>query len=277
MLQATTTDAADIAAFLGRHAERALFPLNNLARYGMAGGHDHAVTFWVTRKAGQITDVLTVTDAGIVLPFLPSGDFSAAAAVLTGRQVIGIIGPCNQTRGFELAAGLQAAPRTLDHDEPHFLLSLDQLIMPDGPGRLVPLADAPTDVIQDWMLDYQVSMLNTPANRAVDVVAARYANFTGHNTHMALMDGAVPLAMTGFNAALPDVVQIGGVYTPPPLRGRGHARRAVALHLAQARDGGVTRATLFSASDAAARAYRAIGFERIGDWTLLLFDGSQHV
>ncbi len=85
------------------------------------------------------------------------------------------------------------------------------------------------------------------------------------------MDGDTPLAMTGFNARLPDIVQVGGVYTPPDLRGRGHARRAVALHLAAARDAGIRRATLFSGSDMASRAYRSIGFRQIGDWTLLIF------
>ena len=63
------------------------------------------------------------------------------------------------------------------------------------------------------------------------------------------------------------MVQVGGVYTPPDLRGRGHARRALALHLAAS---GAERATLFSASAMAARAYRAVGFRQIGDWTLLL-------
>ena len=58
-------------------------------------------------------------------------------------------------------------------------------------------------------------------------------------------------------------------------RGRGHARRAVALHLSQAREEGVRRATLFSANEYASRAYQAIGFEHIGEWTLCIFEGPQ--
>ncbi len=277
MILADPENAVDIAAFLGRHAESAMFPLNNLATYGMAGGNDYAVSFWTARRAGQITDVLTITDAGMVLPFLPSGDFDAAAVVLKGRQIIGIIGPRDHVRGVEAASGLQAAPCTLNHDEPHFLLSLDRLAVPQGPGELVPLTDAPKDVICGWMRDYELNTLNTPANGVDAEVAQDYRRYVAQGSHMALMDGATPLSMTGFNAALPDIVQIGGVYTPPPLRAHGHARRAVGLHLAQARDRGGTRATLFSASDMAAGAYRAIGFELIGAWTLLLFDGPQHV
>jgi predicted GNAT family acetyltransferase len=76
--------------------------------------------------------------------------------------------------------------------------------------------------------------------------------------------------VAGFNATLPEIVQIGGVYTPAALRGKGYARRAVALHLAEARAAGVARAVLFAANDAAARAYQAIGFRRADPFTLFL-------
>ena len=60
------------------------------------------------------------------------------------------------------------------------------------------------------------------------------------------------------------------VYTPPALRGRGHAKAAVALHLAEARDAGVGRAVLFAASEAAARAYLGIGFQPSLEFALVL-------
>ena len=83
------------------------------------------------------------------------------------------------------------------------------------------------------------------------------------------IDGA-PVAMTAINARLPDMVQIGGVYTPPDLRGRGYARRAVALHMQEVRAAGVQKAILFASGAAACRAYEAIGFERIGDYALAI-------
>jgi predicted GNAT family acetyltransferase len=83
----------------------------------------------------------------------------------------------------------------------------------------------------------------------------------------------VPTSFSGFNARLPDVVQIGGVFTPPALRSRGWARAAVASQLAAVVGEGVSRALLFTGEDnlAAQRAYTAIGFRRIGDYGLLLF------
>jgi len=83
------------------------------------------------------------------------------------------------------------------------------------------------------------------------------------------LDGA-PVAMTAINARLPDMVQIGGVYTPEELRGRGYARLAVALHMAEERAKAVRTAILFASGPAACRAYEAIGFERIGTYSLAI-------
>ena len=94
------------------------------------------------------------------------------------------------------------------------------------------------------------------------------------DSHRFLVVDGEPVALTGFNARLPDIVQVGGVYMPPEARGRGLARRAVALHLTQARAAGAGRATLFASGAAAVACYAALGFERIGSFTLVLFDGT---
>jgi predicted GNAT family acetyltransferase len=87
--------------------------------------------------------------------------------------------------------------------------------------------------------------------------------------------GGAPLAMSGSNASLPDRVQIGGVYTPPALRGRGHGGDVVAGQLLDLRAGGVRRAVLFTNHDnePAVRAYQRLGFVRVGDYGLVLFSG----
>ena len=277
MIRASPADLAEIKAFLTPHAERAMFPLNNLAHHGMSGGHPFAVTLWLARQNGQITDVLTQSDSGMVMPFLPSQDYPAAARALQGRAVIGIVGPRPCARGLEAATRLTPAAKSLDQDEPHFALTLDAMTLPDGPGEILPLAAAPPDTILTWMQDYERHTLNTPPDKARHEAEADYARYTATGSHVVLMHAGTPLAMTGFNAQLADIVQIGGVYTPPPLRGQGHARRAVALHLAQARTRGVQRATLFSASEMAARAYRALGFSQIGDWSLILLRNKETV
>ncbi len=275
MRRATEAGRPAIEAFLRHHVVHAMFPLSNLATYGMADEQDYSMRFWLAETGGRITGILSTTRAGTVMPCLPDADVAAAAPVLSGQQVLGIIGPRLQVRGIEAAVGLTQAPRNLDHDEPHLRLDLTRLTIPDGPGQIVPIAEAPPATLYDWMEDYQRTVLGTPPGEARARARQSHQTFCTRKSHVVLMDGDMPLAMTGFNAQLPEVVQIGGVYTPPDKRGQGYARRALALHLAQARNAGVGQATLFASSDMAVRSYRSIGFDQIGDWTLLLFDGPQ--
>jgi predicted GNAT family acetyltransferase len=83
----------------------------------------------------------------------------------------------------------------------------------------------------------------------------------------------VPVAYQQFNAAVEDVVQVGGVWTPPPLRGRGYGRAVVAGALLAARAEGARRGVLFTGETnvQAQRAYAALGFTRVGDWALFFF------
>ena len=83
----------------------------------------------------------------------------------------------------------------------------------------------------------------------------------------------IPVSCCSFNARLPDMVQIGGVFTPSQHRQRGYARAVVAGALLEARRQGVAAAILFTGSgnEAAQRAYLGIGFEAVGDYAITLF------
>jgi len=84
------------------------------------------------------------------------------------------------------------------------------------------------------------------------------------------VDAGAPVSLSAINASLPDIVQLGGIYTPPELRGRGHAKAAVAASLVAARERGASRAVLFTKNPSAARTYEALGFRRVGDYSLVL-------
>ena len=68
---------------------------------------------------------------------------------------------------------------------------------------------------------------------------------------------------------------IGGVYTPPDLRGRGYARTAVAMHLNEAQGWGIKRAVLSAANVAALKAYAAIGFTQVGEFMIIFYNTPQ--
>ena len=274
MTPAVSADLAEVDAFLSAHVTCAMFPLTNLRQHGMSGDDPQAQHLWLMREAGQVTDVLALTHAGMVLPVLPCARYKTAARVLAGRTVSGIIGRQDWARGMAQACGV-SGPYTLNRDDPHFALVLSDLRLPQGLGQIVPLAQAPEDTIKSWIHAYMIEALDTPKAQADTEVFTRYDRYVAANSHVVLMDGSQPLAMCGFNARLPQIVQVGGVYTPPALRGQGHARRAIGQHLAQARAAGVQRAVLFSASEQASNTYRALGFSQIGQWTLLLLANPQ--
>ena len=270
--RATDADIAEIQDFLLSLAHQSMFPLSNLRTYGIDGDDAFAPSMWFRRDGVAISDVLTITRSGMVMPQCPT---SPILDPLADRGLIGVIGPADQAGALRRAAGLMDVPATLDRVEPHFLLNLADLKVPDVEGDVIPFADAPKDMMIDWQIRYDVEALGATYEdaklRALDVYDRRIAQ----SSHMVLVRNGECVSKAGLNAQLPNIVQVGGVYTPPELRGQGLAKRVVALMLEQARSRGVEQATLFAASDVAARSYLAIGFERVGDWNLTLFKGEQ--
>jgi GNAT superfamily N-acetyltransferase len=273
---ASPEDRPQIEAYLQARVAQAMFPLSNLRNHGMAGGHPRAMRFWL---AGEpLTGVLGLTEGGIVLPNITAVQAPSAAAVLAGHTIGGIVGPADGAVALHTALGLNRAPTLMAHREPHFALDLSALAMPATAGlTLTPLTAAPRDLLIDWSTAYDIETLGARPDVARAEAPDEVDAWIAADSHRVLWRYGVPVARTGFNARLPGIVQVGGVYVPPDLRGQGLARVAVALHLAEAAQGGATRATLFAASDMASRAYQAIGFRRIGEWFLCLLDGDHPV
>lgn len=267
----TESDRPTLEAFMDARLPWAMFPRANLADEGLDGAGEHACRFWLLRHGDAVTGALALTRAGGVLPVIEPADAPVAARALRGATLTALIGPALPVRALLAAMpDVAAAPCLMRDEEDHFILPLAELKIPDGPGHLVPFAAAPDAVLRDWLAAYEGETLSTPPDAIPGRVETRLRAALAGDTHRVLMHDCVPLAMTGFNARLPGIVQVGGVYTPPALRGRQHARRAVALHLAEARDQGVGQATLFAANAAASRAYAAIGFRKIGLWSVIL-------
>ncbi|MFQ1699421.1 GNAT family N-acetyltransferase [Loktanella agnita] len=275
MIPGTEADRAAIEAFLRAHVAISMFPLSNLARHGMAGGHGRAVRFWVKWQAGALTDVLMLTEGGLVFPCCPTAPWGDVRVVLSGRAIAGVLGDQRQVRPLRDALGLGNAAG-LDVVEPHYHLPLADLRLPDCAGYdLVPISQAQRALATAWREAYIRETLpmpgEDPAQKALDDVT----QFIAADTHRLLLQAGVPVAMTGFNARVPAAVQVGGVYTPPDLRGQGHARRAVGLHLQEARQKGAHEAILFAANAPAARAYEALGFGHIGEFAVVIYQTPQ--
>lgn len=258
----TAADLTEVTIFLRRHEAGSMFLLSNTAQ-GLDQPGPYGTRLWrADATGGGVSGVIGLTRGGALMTQWPgNADWSALRAVLVGERLSVITGPAAQVAALPAALGLEHPPPERVDDEPGFTLELAAMVVPDGPGALAGLDAADAALIGGWRAAFLHEVNGVPLARAAVDGPAEVARWRAVGSHRLLVERGRPLALCGFNARLSDVVQVGGVYVPPELRGRGHARRAVALLLAEARDRGVTSAVLFAASEAAARAYRAIGFQ----------------
>ena len=197
----------------------------------------------------------------------------------SGRPVNGLVGPWPQ---------VQAAEPRLDLDRtrlgkvvPEYLYRLDlaALTVPESlsAGRVMHRRATDDDLptLVRWRRQYDLETMGFSED-SIDDAANRdtLAHMIETRRLWVLEAAGRPVSMTGFNATLPDVVQVGGVFTPVEFRDRGHGRAVVAGSLLDASADGAVEAILFTEADnhPAQRAYRSLGFERIGDYGLVLLD-----
>lgn len=199
-----------------------------------------------------------------------------AVAQRSARTVTGMSGLAGQVAAARTALGLDDRPAPKFGREELFALDLADLVVPaplaDGRWVCRPPRDDELDLVTGWRVDFMIEALHRAAGAGLrDEAAAIMRLVHERRSHWLLFDAGRPVAYSAFNAALPDIVQIGGVWTPPDLRGRGYGRAVVAGSLVDARAGGVTRAVLFAEREDAKRAYRGLGFSVIGEYGLVLF------
>lgn len=275
--EATRDDTLRLAAFLKRHAATCMFMRANLENYGIGqSDHQHAMRYFLRERGAQIIGVGAISNSGMLMVQANAG-IADIAAFMQGEpgdvQIAGLLGESGMVDEMRAALGLADRPTTFDKKEPLFSLDLDDLVIPEIKGASMRKAcGVDLTRLLKWSYDYNIETglraegEDTRAAVKTDVLAALKRG----NTRQLIHKGQV-VAKTAFNAELPDMVQIGGVYTPPEFRGRGYARLIVALHLAEVRKTGVKKAILFASGESAVRAYRAIGFRQIGHYTIMIF------
>lgn len=274
-------DERAVEGFLRPLRETSMFLRSNLRRAGIEDRGERYQGCYVGVFDGDLlTGIVCHGWQGNVVLQLPGHQARAAELAIrtSGRPIAGVVGPWDQVEWFRGAFALEEQPTTLDSREPLFALDLSTLTIPaplrDGRSEVRrPRADE-RDTLVEWTFDYAVEALKqvpTPALRATAEESVDAELSAG--TRYLLLDQGTPVAMTGFNATLPDCVQVGGVYTPPEFRARGYGRCAVAGSLGAVHATGVAHAFLFTdeGNTPAQRAYAALGFERIGDYGLVRF------
>jgi RimJ/RimL family protein N-acetyltransferase len=277
-------DKAPLESFLSRHPDTTMFLRTGLRAAGLFDPRPPATYAAAFEGAAVVAAAVHAENGNVVLE-APVGlpEIVRTAVGASGRAVTGFLGRWRQTTAARAALGLADAPAQFEKPQELYALDLGRLVVPEAlaTGRLRcrrPTA-AELPLLTEWRAAYRQESLNSPAGPAL-ITSSR------QEVERALADGAGwiledaghPVAYQQFNARLPDIVQVGGVWTPPDFRGRGYARAVVAGSLLAARAQRAHRAVLFTDDDnvPAQRAYIALGFERVGDYGLVILKQPTH-
>lgn len=277
-------DRPALEAFLNQHRQSSMFLRANLHLGGIEVRRARYQGVYVGAFDGDtLSDVAAHYWNNNVILQAPNHPTELALAAVkdSGQIVNGVIGPWAQVQAAEPELDLDRSRLGKVVPEYLYALDLETLKIPRAleigtlQHRLAQTEDLETLV--RWRRVYDRITMGFPEHAIDD----------GRNRNMFLgmiedarlwvleQDGQ-PVAMSNFSAALPDTVQVGGVYTDEAQRGHGYGRSVVAGSLLDARDTGVTQALLFTEMDniPAQKAYESLGFEQVGDYAMVVLDPS---
>lgn len=267
--------------FLMNYPYSSMFLLSNIDRAGLEyTGESFSGEYWgAFDEAGEIVGILAQFWSGNLMTQAPDPD---ALEVLTshflqmiGRPVAGLVGNSEQASYVLNKLDLPATAFTTNRSEGLYQLALSDLKLPDNALRdqfkLIGSSKADSSLLFDWLKAYELEAFSSEPSEKHDAhILNRVERMQKHDSSWVLLDRDQPVSLSGFNATLPEIVQIGPVWTPPEHRNKGYARVIVALTLQAAQQRGVQKSVLFTDNPAAAKAYEAIGFKQNGNFQLAL-------
>jgi uncharacterized protein len=277
-------DEAILEAFLVKYAASSMFLRSNLRAVGLENhGQPFQGKYTAAIEDGQIVAVAAHYWNGMIILQAPTHLESVVTSCLEleKRGIFGITGPANQVENACNILGLERKQFRIAEREIMFSLELCNLTVPIGlvTGHVecrFPILNE-LELLVEWSVAYQVETLGQIESQKLrDESHQTLERRQADKSHFCLVCGQTPVAYCTFNARLPDIVQIGGVWTPTQLRGNGYGKSVVAGALIYARysrrewlppSQGVTQAVLFTSPNniPAQSAYRAIGFQPTGE------------
>ncbi len=275
-------DEPMLERFLLKYVQSSAMLLSNLRNGGIVNeGRPRQATYVAAIRDGEVVGVVALCWNGMLLPQAPEmlDELARTAVTVYQGRVEGVIGLEDQVTRVAYMLSLPSGKQPLvmmDSHEILYALDIAKMKIPEAlrSGRAKVRRFEPRDipVLTDWMVDFNMEAMNRRITR--DEVESNLLRSGEERDNRWVLESSEGLrATTGFNAATREVVQVGGVYTPPELRSRGYARIAVAGSLLEAHARGVPLCVLFTAEDniPAQRAYEALGFNRRDRYRLLLF------
>ncbi len=274
-------DEAAVESFLGEHAASSMFLRSNLRRVGFVDrGEPYQGAYFGAFDGAAITGVAGHFWNGMILVQAPGAveRLAAETVAASGRRILGISGQADQVTRTRRALGLEETATATESNDDLFSLDLSALRIPAALGggdiEIRRPDDQELGLLADWSAAFHREALGFADGAELRRNCRdQIARLQLERAQFVLVVSGEPVAYAAFNATLPDIVQLGGVWTPPEQRGRGYGRAVVAGALLTARSVGVRHAVLFTdtSNGPAQAAYRSLGFERVGDYGLVIF------
>lgn len=274
-------DEAALESFLSGYTATCMYIRSNLQEAGLTyNGQPYEGEYWGSfDEAGTLNGVLAhYWNNNIMMkannPEVLS-DLLQAFKAAVSRPIAGVLGVNDQADQVIQELGVSDAPFALNTNALLYSLDLTQLTLPTNRHgnayRMVGIDAIDRTLLTRWIRSFEIEALQREDDDALTLhVADSVDKMLASGNNWALLVDDNPVCLSGFNASLSDIVQIGPVWTPPEHRSNGYARTLLALTLAQARERGVKEAILFTDVPAAAKAYEAVGFQHIGYYRLAI-------
>ncbi len=276
-------DTPALRTFLSDHWATSVFLQSNVHQTPIGNRGRFAGRYVAKFEDERITDVAAYyTTFGTIVMQAPTNIAAVVAACIPpGQPLNGLLGPLDQVEQAARILSVQDRKALLEKPETLYALDLAELKRPSafdaGDLRCRAASNDDIETLIKWRASYSVEALFAKND---DSLLDRVGKDITHEISAgdvfvleSTNNDASLLAMASYNAKTPDIVQIGGVWTPRDLRSKGYGRAVTAGALDFARRVGVGKAVLFTpvSNLAAQRAYESIGFEKIGHYGVRLY------
>lgn len=272
------SDLTECFAFLDRDPVMNVYLQALLLRDALGRPRDE---FWAARRAGGIVGLLHLGGgSGAVLPL---GDDEEALCGL-GEQArhrlpqlprrFQVIGPRSALEPFLQRFSRSGAVPRLDRNQVYMALEPETLAPFDRLPALVSAGPEDLALVHESGARLRIEELGEDPREADPEGYRRRVNEECRDGHTFLWKEADGLRFrAGVSAITADAAQISGVFTPPDLRGRGYASRAISELCARLFERSRAACLFVNEINAPAlRVYRRLGFVALAPWRSLFYD-----
>ena len=280
ILRLKNTCMADVQNFLSHHISTSMLMKINIKNAGLEGEGVHSGKYFgYVDSLGALQGIVALYWNGIIMSQCPHeshlSEIISSIISNCGEKfhLKGIFGPSLEVIHAKRALNLSVEDFSMDSIEALFELNLTDLKKPrqfnTSTMHIEHVGNFEKTIITSWIRAYCIEALKSIENDGFEAEVKEKVEGLYKSEHCYVLKvNGTPVSLCGFNAALPDIIQVGPVWTPVEFRGRGYAQSAVYLNLERVRNQELKQSVLFTdeANLAAIQCYKSLGFVQVGKY-----------